>query len=668
MKNNNTLVFDTQQIKRSTRFYLQTLVLVTFLLLTCLSRLQAQENATYSKPSWWFGAAVGSNFNFYRGSTHMLTADFTPPATFNNGYGVGLFIAPSIEYYRPNTRLGFIFQAGFDSRQGHFDEVRTPCNCQADLDTKLNYITIEPSIRFAPFKSSFYVYAGPRFAFSQNKSFVYDQQVNLAVPNQAKPENVKGDFSNINNTIYSMQVGLGYDMPLNATTSKTQFVLSPFVSYQPYFGQNPRNTETWTVATLRAGVVLKFGQGHKIETPVEGEVQFSVVPPVDVVSIKSVREVFPLRNYIFFNEGSTEIPNRYVLLNKSQVANFKEDQVQFSTPKNMSGRSDRQMLVYYNVLNILGDRMVKNPTTTITLVGSSDNGSQEGLLMAQNIKTYLVTVFDISANRIAIEGREKPEIPSGKIGGTLDLDLLKAGNRRVSIESNSPVLLMEFQSGKEAPLKPVELLIEEQNTGSDVVFNVGGAKDVFSTWSVQLKDKNGKTQNYGPYTDEQVSIPRKKIMGNQSEGDYKVTLNGTTKLGKSVTKESTIHLTPYVAPQIQESLRFSVIYEFNESKSIAIYEKYLTEIVTPKIPMNGTVIITGHTDIIGEVDYNKTLSIARANDVKSILEKSLSAAGRSDVTFKVVGDGEDEALAPFENKYPEERFYNRTVVIDIVKK
>ena len=61
----------------------------------------------------------------------------------------------------------------------------------------------------------------------------------------------------------------------------------------------------------------------------------------------------------------------------------------------MSGRSERQMLVYYNILNILGDRMVKNPNTTVTLVGSSNNGRQEGLVMAQNIKNYLVTVFEI---------------------------------------------------------------------------------------------------------------------------------------------------------------------------------------------------------------------------------------------------------------------------------
>ena len=82
---------------------------------------------------------------------------------------------------------------------------------------------------------------------------------------------------------------------------------------------------------------------------------------------------------------------------------------------------------------------------------------------------------------------------------------------------------------------------------------------------------------------------------------------------------------------------------------------------------NGTVILTGHTDAIGEVNYNKTLSLARANNVKTILEKSLASAGRTDVKFEIHAVGEDIKLAPFENKFPEERFYNRTVVIDIIK-
>ena len=666
MKNNYTTAIESPNVRFMSQLQLQTLFVVTLVLLG-FTKVNAQIEE-YTKPSWMFGVAAGANFNFYGGSTFMLNEGFTPPTAFHDGKGIGLFIAPNIEYHKPGTRLGFIFQAGYDSRQGKFDQVTTPCNCPADLKTKLSYITIEPSLRLAPFRSNFYLYGGPRFAFVQDKSFTYEQGTNPDFPLQVPNPDVKGDFSDVNKTIISMQVGMGYDIPLNSTTSKTQFVLSPFVAYHPYFGQNPRDVETWNVTTIRAGAVLKFGQGHLVEAAaVDGKVVFSAIPPTNVEYVKVVREVFPIRNYVFFNEGSTEIPNRYVVLNKSQVKDFKEDQVQFDTPKNMSGRSERQMLVYYNILNILGDRMVKNPNTTVTLVGSSNNGRQEGLVMAQNIKNYLVTVFEIKENRIAVEGRDKPEVPSEQNGGTKELGLLREGDRRVSIESNSPELLMEFQSGKNAPLKPVEIVTGNQTPNSDVVFNVEGAEESLKLWSLQIKDEKGKSQNFGPYMVEKVSIPRKTIMGNQPEGDYKVIMTGTTKSGKIISQESTMHLTPYVAPVVQESIRFSVIYEFNESKSIAIYDKYLTDIVAPKIPKNATVIITGHTDVIGEVDYNKDLSLARANDVKGILEKSLAAAGRTDVTFKVRGEGEDEKLAPFENNYPEERFYNRTVIIDIVK-
>ena len=42
--------------------------------------------------------------------------------------------------------------------------------------------------------------------------------------------------------------------------------------------------------------------------------------------------------------------------------------------------------------------------------------------------------------------------------------------------------------------------------------------------------------------------------------------------------------------------------------------------------------------------------------------------GRKDVIFEIYGFGEDVSLPPFDNKYPEERFYNRTVIIDIIPK
>ncbi|MFV8353947.1 OmpA family protein [Flavobacterium sp. XS2P14] len=649
------------------------LLLVSLTWLSAQTTVQAQEVKAikYAKPSWYFGVAGGANFNFYRGSTNQLNAAFTPPATFHDGDGVGLFIAPLLEYRPATSRWGVMLQAGYDSRRGSFDQVLTACDCPADLSTDLSYITVEPSVRFAPFKSNFYLYGGPRLAFNLDKSFTYQLGINPAFPNQAPSAPVTGEFSEIEETILSMQIGAGYDIPLSSDRNKTQFVLSPFISFQPYFGQNPRATETWNITTIRAGVALKFGQGKNIQEATDlvedRKVQFTVNSPNNVPGEKRMTEIFPLRNYVFFNEGSTEIPNRYVLLTKNQVKDFKEDQLETFAPKNLSDRSKRQMTVYYNVLNILGDRMQKNPSATITLVGSSNNSNSEGLTMAESVKTYLVNTFAINASRITTKGQNKPNIPSEQPGGTQELALLREGDRRVSIESNSPDLLMEFQSGPNAPLKPVQIIAsQEAPVESYVTFDNKGAGEALSSWSLQLTDEQGKTKSFGPYTQDEVKIPGKMILESRPDGDYKVKMIGQTKSGKIVEKETTAHVVLWTPAKMVEGTRYSIIYEFNSSEAISMYEKYLTEIVTPKIPMGATVMIKGHTDVIGEVAYNQELSLARANDVKTIIQNSLSKAGRNDVKFDVSGYGENENNAPFDNKTPEERFYNRTVIIDII--
>jgi len=643
--------------------------------------LQAQEPpvAKYTMPSWWFGAAGGANFNFYQGTTQQLTTDFIVPTAFHDGKGVGFFALPLIEFHRPESRLGFMLQAGYDSRKGSFDQVESPCNCPEDLNTDLSYITVEPSIRIAPFKSNFYVYGGPRLAFNMDNNFTYQQGINPAYPEQVADPEVNGVFSNTNKSLISMQVGAGYDISITPETKQTQVMLSPFIAYHPYFGQNPRSTESWNITTVRAGIALKFGRGKKIETPenvyvppvvvaaVEPDVTFAVAAPKNVPAERQVRETFPLRNYVFFNEGSTEIPSRYVLLRKDQVKEFREEQLEVFTPKDLNGRSKRQMTVYYNVLNILGDRMVKNPTSTVTMTGSSMEGAADGKAMAESTKKYLVDVFGIAPARITTAGRVKPVIPSEQPGGNLELALLREGDRRVSITSGSPELLMEFQSGNDSPLKPVVIkTVQEAPLDSYVAFNNTGADKAFTSWNMEIADEQGKVQKFGPYTKENVSIPGKTILGTRPEGDYKVAMIGQTKSGKVIRKETTAHLVLWTPPVEEEMMRFSVLYEFNNSEAIAMYDKYLTEVVTPKIPKNGSVIIHGHTDIIGGEEVNLKLSLARANDVKGIMEKALAKSNRTDVTFDVRGFGEDENLAPFDNKFPEERFYNRSVIIDII--
>ena len=660
----------------SSTLLIKSLVLSALILTGIQATVNAQDTL-YTKPSWWFGGAVGANFNFYRGSTQELNSELTVPAVFHKGSGAGLYLAPLLEFHRPDKRLGFMLQVGYDGRKGKFDQIVTPCNCPADLSAKLSYLTIEPSLRLAPFKSDFYLYAGPRFAFNMAKSFKYQQGINPDYPSQVADPEVTGDFSNMRKSVFSMQIGAGYDIELSSQNKENQAVLSPFVALHPYFGQDPRSIETWNLTTVRVGAALKFGRGHKITTPIvpapvvvvvpDTEVKFTVNSPANIPTERRVRETFPIRNYVFFDLGSTEIPDRYVLITKDQVKNFREDRLEVFIPKHLSGRSQRQMTVYYNVLNILGDRMGRFPTTVVRLTGASLQGQKEGMAMAESVKRYLVSVFGIDPSRINTEGRLRPRIPSEQPGGTKELDLLNECDRRVSIWSESPEILMEYQTGPNAPLKPVEIVgVQEAPLDSYVTFNAEGADKVFSTWSVEVKDETGKIQNFGPYTQEKVSIPGKSILGTRPEGNFTMTMVGETKSNKTLRKETSVHMVLWTPPEREEGMRFSMIFEINESQAITIYEKYLTDVVTPKIPENGTVIIHGHTDIIGDAAHNLELSLARANEVSGIIKSALSKAGRTDVKFDVYGFGEDESLSPFENKYPEERFYNRTVIIDIV--
>lgn len=245
---------------------MKSLIVGAFILTGIQTQVQAQTTQ-YSKPSWYFGVVGAANVNFFDGSTRQMSFEFTPPATFHKGNGVGMYVGGLIQYRPAKSVLGFMLQGGYDSRRGKFDQTTTACNCPADLETNLSYVTLEPSLLLAPFKNGFYIYAGPRMAYTTEKSFTYKQGVNPAFPNQAPNPDVEGELSNVNKTVISGQVGMGYDFMMGSSSSKTKFVVSPFVSYHPYFGQNPRNIESWNVTTIRAGIALKFGVGHKLLPP-----------------------------------------------------------------------------------------------------------------------------------------------------------------------------------------------------------------------------------------------------------------------------------------------------------------------------------------------------------------------------------------------------------------
>ncbi len=212
---------------------------------------QAQE-AQKLRPKFWYGVSTAANFNFYSGTTQRLNTTLRAPEAFHKGFGVAPYGSVLFEY-RPDGMLGLMLNLAYDGRGGSFKGVTAPCNCPASLNTKLSYITIEPSLRITPFSSDLYLFIGGAYSYNVDKSFTYTQRL--------KPD-TKADFSNIATSVFSGQVGVGYEILLSSTINPNQVYLSPFISYHPYFGQAPRTTESWSLTTLRVGTALKFGRAH----------------------------------------------------------------------------------------------------------------------------------------------------------------------------------------------------------------------------------------------------------------------------------------------------------------------------------------------------------------------------------------------------------------------
>jgi outer membrane protein OmpA-like peptidoglycan-associated protein len=645
-----------------------------FLMLIFAGTTAHSQVETRVQPVWWFGVSGAANFNTFRGTTQVLNNSLTIPTAFHDGKGVKPYASVLAEY-RPGKVWGGMLNVAYDNRGGKFDEVMAPCNCPANLTTNIGYVVIEPSLRIAPFSSAFYIFAGPTIAFNVAKTFEYTQ---------LKQPDTKADWSDLRKTVFAAQVGAGIDFPLSKPNAETQMTLSPFASFQTDLLNSPRTIESWSIYTVRAGIALKFGTGHKsvpkatvtappevVTAPVivaaEKDVQFSVRAPKVVPLNRQVKETFPLRKSVFFDMGSSDIPNRYVKLSQSQGTSFKEEQLQEDQPGNLSnGRSARQLAVYHNILNIMGDRLRANPSSSITLNGASDKDPAQGKLMAENVKQYLVAVFGINPSRITTEGMDKPSIPSEQPGATRDLALLREGDRRVDIVSTSPELMLQVGGANSDFLKPVQITSYQMDPlDSHVIFTNEGASELLNSWNIDITDEQGVVQHYGPYTQDQASVAGKTILGTNTQGNYKIVMTGQTKTGRTVTKASSVSLMKSDDAK-QAGLRYSILFDFDQSKTKEVYEKFLIDVITPLISDNATVIIHGHTDIIGEDKYNMVLSNSRAKDAQGILERALANAGKKGVRFETYGFGEDINMSPFENNLVEERFYNRTVIIDII--
>ncbi len=378
---------------------------------------------------------------------------------------------------------------------------------------------------------------------------------------------------------------------------------------------------------------------------------------IDVVDVKA-RVAFPFLNYIFFDEGSSFIPLRYITYRSSDEA--------LQRFKGLSDRNSEKLLdLYHEVLNVLGSRMKSNPTSRITLTGSTSNTGSElsnvalARKRAQRVKDYLVAIWGIEPERISVEGRLLPLRPSPQA--------LKQGqeeNRRVEITSTDdrltdPIIV----TNTEHIATPSDLILRprfDADTGIQRVITLMRiGNTIIDKYDGDMEGLNLKTS--WSLTDDALS---------QKNDSLTLFLEVTDSAGTTASATNTIPLqrTRSEREREQELERYSLIlFGFDDDKLGTKNERTISFVAESFKKMKPEIVnVLGYTDETGDPSYNDELSRRRADQAIKQLEASLKQKKVSlpAKTF-VEGKGSREVL--YDNTLPEGRFFSRTVNITLGK-
>lgn len=374
------------------------------------------------------------------------------------------------------------------------------------------------------------------------------------------------------------------------------------------------------------------------------------------------RQMRPLLNYIFFDNNSFEIPNRYSQLSPPEATHFRVEAL----------RGKDVLPTYYELLNIIGRRMTDRPTSTLTLTGcNSDEGTEQGNTIlssrrAEAIRRYFTEIWGISAARISVKRRGKPERPTTGIAEAAED--AAAENRRVEITSNDAAILAPFISAdttRMAVTSKVELRLSAPAPSGDIQGKPSAqeAKNNKSPKAISSFEilANGKLL--------------RRIEGDSNGAHWNIALEPTDVLntlaavreikfrasahsGETVEATAPVELTTLSRKRSsgtadREIDRYRLIlFDFDDA-GLTAANRSATALIRENIRSGSTVEVRGYTDRMGDESYNRTLSSDRARAAARALGLPESAAA---------GDGE---TLLYDNDLPEGRFYNRTVHVTV---
>jgi len=418
--------------------------------------------------------------------------------------------------------------------------------------------------------------------------------------------------------------------------------------------------ETWKAASASSLVPIFQSVTSRIEHYYVVSFQFPPTGTIEVspaaLTIEEIKTIdfSPMLGYVYFAEGSAEIPAKYALFSgPDQAASF--DETRFTDT----------MEKYYQVLNLIGKRLRDNPQATIVLTGCNANtGPEKGdkelsAKRANAVRDYLLVAWSIAPERIRTEARNLPEKPSSS-----KLEEGRAENRRVEISSDVPEIL--------APIRSTYFVTRSDSDSLKFHPTIGAVHGV-ARWTVTAENSNGIVGSVSgqgePPAEIQVPLDRNKLKEVATAGDITPQMTIEDSTGQQLTiggKPITVNfiqtkqlMAEEKGYKIQEKYAL-ILFDFNSDAISAGNQEIVSRIVSrmkdlPQVKAE----IVGHTDNIGKEEYNIKLSERRALSVYKLLIASYGedAAGR--ITYRGVGPFEPL----YDNSTPEARAFNRTVTI-----
>ncbi len=459
--------------------------------------------------------------------------------------------------------------------------------------------------------------------------------------------------------------GLSYDLPIS-----TRSMLSPEISLRFPIVDHAADG-SWRDLTLLVGATLRFGIGGRQkpvadtpavepprpDTPVVARPRPTLIPsmmtePATVevrINEYDSTEALPLLNQIYFAEGSDSIGARYTRLTPEQAQDFSNT--------NLTGSA---LDVYYNLLNIIGRRMLDAPRSALTINGYRSGGeSDPGIARrrAERIKAYLVETWGIDPSRLKVVGGKLPPNPSAET--TLQGRAENARAELIPSDPNitAPVLRRHIQRVATPP--------------SVVFFPRAIAEAGVASWSIDVVEGERLWKRFagvGKLPDsirwnwrgDAGSLPTLPMHLSHSFGVTDSTgQSATTPLSSiDVAYHSRAETLEYRENDSTIESYSLLLFNFDSPK-VSEGDRALLRAIAGNIRRQAVVRLTGYTDSLGGAEHNRELAMLRAGEVAKIL-RGLVPRG---VTIVVDDKGGEKERFPYDT--PEGRAHCRTVIIEV---